>query len=127
MEETKKVFYGEKEVKEVKNSDRKTYLAEPVVNIIFEDDTITEVPEEMYTALVGEKKDATAMREAIGKLIAQKLLAILLNSEVRLVDIDYILQLTAYSMNQNLDKAGIKLWKKELDERTTQDVENILK
>ena len=76
-------FIGPRKIVEIKLADRKTYLGNDVVEIKFDDGTKREYPEEsLKTIVTKEKGHLTALRELAVKPVADKIMAILVESEL---------------------------------------------
>jgi hypothetical protein len=129
MEETKKIerYIGPNKVMTIANSDRKTYLGNKVVKIQYENKTEEEMPEKVFeTAWTPEKSDLTQLRTKIINPIIEKFMALILDSEIRLVDVEYLFGTATALINQHLENANTLLWKKEPYERTLVDVHEVL-
>ncbi len=122
------LYIGPNKIKKVEKSKRATYLDNEILSIEYDGGKKEERPKEIVDNLAfKDSYDLTELRERIGKIVVEKIVAILLEAEVNIVDIDYILQLTANSINHNLEKATEVLWNKSLLERTIADVHLTLK
>jgi hypothetical protein len=122
------LYIGPNKIKKVEKSKRATYLDNEILSIEYDGGKKEERPKEIVDKLAfKDSYDLTELRERIGKIVVEKIVAILLEAEVNIVDIDYILQLTANSINHNLEKATEVLWNKSLLERTIADVHLTLK
>lgn len=71
--------------------------------------------------------DLTKLRDTRCHPVVEKIIAILLEWDVKMSEIDYILNLTASSLNMSQESASNLLWKKDKMERTVYDVEAVLK
>jgi hypothetical protein len=122
------LYIGPNKIKKVEKSKRATYLDNEILSIEYDGGKKEERPKEIVDKIAfKDSYDLTELRERIGKIVVEKIVAILLEAEVNIVDIDYILQLTANSINHNLEKATEVLWNKSLLERTIADVHLTLK
>jgi len=120
-------FIGDKKIQETLVADRKTYLGKEVLAIIYEGGEVGELPAELAERIAtDEAKDATTLRELFVNPVVEKMLAILLDSEIKIADIEYVLGKTSSSLQISLDKATEILWKKELYERTLADINKVL-
>jgi len=120
-------FIGPNKISRLTKIDRQTYFGKEVYQIEYENGIIEERPKEIIEKIADEEKyDWTELRERISKIVVEKILAILLEAEVKLEDIDYILQLTAKSLNTNLEQASEYLWGKKLYDRTVEDIQRVL-
>jgi len=121
------LFIGPNKISRLTKMDRQTYFGKEVYQIEYENGIIEERPKEIIEKIADEEKyDWTELRERISKIVVEKILAILLEAEVKLEDIDYILQLTAKSLNTNLEQASEYLWGKKLYDRTVEDIQRVL-
>jgi hypothetical protein len=119
-------FIGPHKIKNLVKSKRSTYLDNDVVCIEYEDGTKEERPLEILEKIAAkETYDLSTLRDKIGKIVVEKILSVLLEAEVKVEDVDFILQLIAASLNQNMEKATEILWKKKLHERTVADIQGI--
>ena len=120
-------YIGPKKIKKVKLAERKTYLGKDVYEITYEDNTTEEYSEENLNTIVSDKeKDLTSLREVFVKPIVEKLIVILLEAEVKIMDVEYILNLTANSLNENIETAITKIIGKDKYNRTLADIHKIL-
>ena len=91
-------FIGQRKIVEVKDAKRKTYLGRNVVEVKFDDKTSKEYPEEILKVIaIKEKTDLTALRDLTAKPTAEKIMAILVESELPIsnpveANIYYLLQ-----------------------------------
>jgi hypothetical protein len=122
-------FIGPKKVKLMESIDRKTFIGKKdVVRIDYEDGSTEERPLEIVSQIItGDQGDMTKLREAMGRIVVNKILEIFLEAEVKVEDIDHFLTLTATSINMSLDGATEQLWGKKLYDRTMVDVQQVLK
>ena len=131
-------YIGPNQIKGARLSDRKTYLGKEIVEITYEpilnpttnisyDQPKEEFPQEMVGKIVTEKQsDLTTLRDAFVKPIVEKIIMIMLEAEIQIVDIEYALAQTSNSLNVHLEKANEILWKKDLMKRTLADIQKIL-
>ena len=121
-------FLGSRKIIETKILERTTHLLQqPVYEVKFQDKTSKEVPGKILDDLTTEKKvDETTFRDDRGKFIIADILGILLESEIELEHIEYLLSRTATSINETVTRAEKKLWNKELHNRTLADVQAIV-
>lgn len=123
-------FIGPDKIGEVELAKRKTYLGKDVVKVKSEDGKLdkeypVEVLEEIAT---DEKKDLTELRDLKVNPLVKKILIILLESELPIEDIRYLLQTKLpLSIEDSIDRAYRALWGKEKWEVTLLDVDNVLK
>jgi hypothetical protein len=122
-----KQFFGLKEIRSLSPLDRKTYLGGQVIEITYKDGSKEEIPNEIFKSAVDTRPcDPTNLRDRMTKPVIEKILAILLELEVKIIDIDYIQQKLAGLLNQRLDEANTILWGKNMYDKTLEDVHKIL-
>ena len=120
-------YIGPNKISKLTKSKRSTYFGKEVYQIEYENGIIEERPKKIIEKIADiQKYDWTELRDKISKIIVEQFLAILLESEIKLEDIDYILQLTAKSLNTNLEQATEYLWGKKVYDRTTADIQRVL-
>jgi hypothetical protein len=120
-------FFGDHKIIEVKKIERKTLKDGDVLEIKFEDNEIREIPEkELEEFITDELVDATTFREKRADKLTIKILELLLESEIQIEWIGYILQKLQKSINMSIDCATDKLWQKKFINLTLQDVNAIL-
>jgi hypothetical protein len=120
-------FIGDKKIKETFVADRKTYLGKEVLAIIYEGNQTGELPAELAEKMAtDEPTDATTLRDMQVNSVVEKMLAILLDSEIKIADVEYTLSKTSSSLQISLDKATEILWGKDLYERTLADINKVL-
>ena len=119
-----KQFFGLKELRSISPIERKSYLGNDVVEITYKiDGSKQEIPKAMFDLAVSSSPiDLTSLRNKICKPIVGKMLALLLDSEIKVVYVDYVQQLLTASINDSLDKAEEVIWGKEILEKTLRDV-----
>jgi len=110
-----KGYIGLKKIISTKESKRKTYLGNKVIEVTFKGGETKEYPEEMLKAIVtDESKDLTSLQEIMVKPVAEKVLMLLTESELTVGDIVYLLQTKVpYSIETNIAQVYQKLWGKE--------------
>ena len=74
-----------------------------------------------------EPKDLTTIRDWMVDPSVERAIAILLDGEIRVTDIDYLLGKVALSLNHHLEQANTLLWGKDLFKRTLADIQEVLK
>jgi hypothetical protein len=127
MDEYIGFFIGPNKISKLTKIKRLTYFGKEVYRVEYENGIIEERPKEIIEKIASkEKYDWTELRDRISKIVVEKILAILLEAEVKLEDIDYILQLTAKSLNTNLEQATEYMWGKKVYDRTIEDVQEVL-
>ncbi len=121
------LYIGPNKIKKITKSDRLTYFGKEVYQIEYENGVIEERPKEIIEKIAEkESYDWTELRDKISKIVVEQFLKILLESEVKIEDIEYILQLTAKSINNNLEQITEYIWGKKLYDRTMADAQKLL-
>ena len=120
-------YIGPNKIRTLTKSKRSTYFGKEVYQIEYENGIKEERPKEIIEKIAGkEQYDWSTLRDKIGRIVTEQILIILLETEIKLEDIDFVLQLTARSLNENLEKVTEFLWKKKIHDRTIHDVQEIL-
>lgn len=120
-------YFGPNKICGFNTLDRKTYLGNEVLELLLDDETKREVPTAMVAVTVTDKQsDLTALREAYVKPLIEKIIAILLDGEIQIVDIEFLLATTSTTLNMHLEKANEILWQKDLMKRNLADIQKIL-
>lgn len=121
-------YISEKEIKTTSAADRKTILGNSVIEVEFEDGSKIQYPESIFNKLVSDKKyDLSELRDRVVKVVAEKILAIMLDSEIKTSYIENLFQTIQQSLNFSFDKADEILWGKSIYERTLYDADKIIK
>lgn len=129
MDYTKYVdkFYGPDKIKFVELLEEKTYNKKDLLKLTFQNDEQQIIPAEVATyAITDETKDLTALRELLVDPIAKQFIEILLESQLKIEDMEYVLSKARGSIQQSISKAMDKLWGKEASKLTLTDVDKIL-
>jgi hypothetical protein len=120
-------FIGPHKIKEVKLVDRKTYLGKDVLEMTYEDGTKEELTQKMAEKVATEKEtDFTTLRDNFVKSIIEEISAILLESEIKIIDIEYVLQSITGHLNQKIEEAIDKAIGKDKYTRSLVDINKIL-
>lgn len=120
-------YIGPNKIKDVSLLDRKTYLGGNVVKVRYKNKKKAEYPEEMVEKIALDKEtDLTTLRDTFVKSVVEKMIVVLLESEIQIIDIEYALTKVSSSLNIHLDKANEILWGKEMTKRTLADINKIL-
>lgn len=122
-------FVGPYKIEEISLSSEKTYLGKPKVVLTFENNKTQELPLEVLQSIVTKtKSDLTELREKKVKPVVEKILIILVESELGQTDLNYAIgpKLTE-SLNQSFRLANEALWGREKDDVTLMDVEKVLR
>ena len=128
MENYKKKYIGAKKISDLELSVEKTLLGKEMYLVKYYDNFPEELlPGEVIKIIVTKQPtDATTLRDLKVKPVVEKILAILAESDLRLEESQYALDLTAKSVVENIQRVFTKLWGKEYPERTMMDMERIL-
>lgn len=106
---------------------RKTYLGNNVLEMTYEDGAKEELTQEMAEKVATEKlTDLTTLRDNFVKPLIERISAILLEAEIKIVDVEYALQSVTGHLNQKIDEAINVAMGKDRYTRTLGDVNNIL-
>jgi hypothetical protein len=122
-----KNFIGPKEIRHSELLETKTFLGNKMLRVTFKDSTVEDIPENIFDKIKTQKAtDRTTLRTAFVNVIVPQLIAVLLESGIKLDDIEYTLSNVSASMTQSLEGASSILWGKPNYERTVVDVQKIL-
>jgi hypothetical protein len=122
-------YVGPNKIVEANEADEKTYLGNPKLKLVFEDNQAMLLPlDAVEAAATPEKSDLTNLREARVKPVVEKLLTVLVEAELSSDDLNYAIgpKLTE-SLNAVFQRAQAILWGKERHEITLYDVDKVLK
>jgi hypothetical protein len=100
------MYIADKEIKDKKTSKRKTLLGQSVIDVTFIDGSKKEYNEKIFNKIASEEKsDLTKLREDFCFPIAEDILKILLDYEVPISYMEFLVQSISKSLNTNLDVA----------------------
>lgn len=120
-------YIGPNQIHKVEISDRKTFLGKEVLRLIYESGEKEEIPTGIAERLVTkEKTDLTDMRERFVSPLIGNIMAIMLEAEVKIIDLDYVMQKITMSFNSNIDLAIDMAMGKDQYTRTLADIQMIL-
>ena len=120
-------YIAHRKIKEVKLSDRKTYLGGNVLEITYEDGTKEELTQKMAEKIATEEEtDLTTLRNNFVKPIIEEISAILLEAEIKIIDIEFVLQSITGHLNQKIEEAIDVAIGKDKYTRTLSDINKIL-
>ena len=111
-------------------SDKKTLLGKEKVIVHYENrDTPDEMPLEVFSQIATkEESNDTELREKWVTPVAEKILVLVTEAEVRKRDIDYLMGVkVTESLNVNARRAYEKLLGKDRDDLTMMDFEEMLR
>jgi len=120
------LYIGLNKIKKVKASKRLTYLKNEVLSIEYDNGKTEERPAAIVDRIATkESYSLTELRARISKVVVEKFLSTLLETEVKIEDVEFMLTLVSTSLNRNLDEATEVLWKKSISDRTVADIQVI--
>lgn len=122
-------YVGPNKIKEVKETEEKTYLGNTKLELVYENGQTVLLPTDTVEAVMTEElSDLTKLREARVNPVVEKILVILTESELTNEDMDYAIgpKLTE-SLNMAVNQAQKILWGKEKHEVTLMDIDKVLK
>lgn len=121
-------YIGPNKIKESVLVKRQTYFGKPVYEVTFINGVKKEYPEEVLDYLATSKAtDLTELQETTVKPVAEKILAILTEAELTLVDATYLLTVVApNSVEMNVNTVYRNMWGKETYEVTLRDLNDNL-
>lgn len=129
MKDYKYKYIGEKKIVSCCISENKTYLGNRKVEICFEDESISEYPEDMLEYSVSDEPiDLTKLSDSRINPIVVKLLAIMTEAELTKDEVDRIIgSRLSSTLNYTLNEAIDKLFGKKVYNVTLKDIDDILK
>jgi hypothetical protein len=120
-------YVGKKKIKSTEVLKRKTFLGKEVTLLTYEDDTKEEHPsEQLWLLVTAQPCEPTDLREKTIVPVVEKILAILLEAEIKIIDIEYLTQKIIMSVRDHIDRANKKLWGREYYDQTLSDVHQVL-
>ena len=115
------MYIGEKEIKEHSTGPDGWEI------VTFKDGSVARFPKRMYDASVSTKpEDASAYRDRRVMAVVSEVVALFLLWDLKISEIDYLFGLTSNFLNEKLDHANQKLWKKSVIERTINDINDVM-
>ena len=113
-------FYGDKKIETAQEE------GENVV-IVFSDSTTLRIPKKLFEVSVSkESLDPTQLWDRQLAPVIKETLELWLSWDVKLEQLDYIVNLLKSSIEHNLARANEKLWDKKTAERRMSDVHRVL-
>lgn len=98
------------------------------VVLTFKDGSSSRLSKKMFSiSATRESTDLTNLWERQLSPVVKDILQTLLDWDVQLGQLDYLLNLLKTSIEHNNSKAQAILWNKKLDERTISDIDRVLK
>lgn len=114
------MYIGDKKIKNIEEIDGK-------VKVVFEDDSKTTLSRKMYDiSLSLDISDATQLQERRVVAVQGEVMKIFLDWDVKLVDLQKLIQWSANFIQQKHEFADEKLWGNNYLERTIGDLERVL-
>jgi len=106
----KKQYIENKEIESYSIVERKTYFGNEIVKVKFTDNSEKEIPKDIFDKIVSDTvSDASTVQNKIAEFIADKIIELFINYEIKIVDIDYIFNTTVKLLNAAVEKADEKL------------------
>jgi len=122
-------YFGPDKIEDVKDSDNKTYLGNPMVILVLEGGKIEkEISEEMAkSASTTDPTDLTQLRDLVVCPLVEKIMGLVVDSGLTVEDTQYAVgSKLELSLNDAIDRASSKLWGKPKNTVTFADMEAIL-
>jgi len=114
-----KRFYGDKRIE--------TATEEGEFVILNFSDSTLKIPKKLFDVSVHkEPLNATELWDRQLSPVTKETLELWLSWDLKLEQLDYLINLLKSSIEHNLERAGDKLWQKKLRDRRLSDVNNIL-
>lgn len=114
-------FYGEQKVRDIEeNGDR--------VTVTLDDGKKVEMTKKMFAvSVIGHRQNPTELWNKQLMPVCHEIVELLLAWDVKLDQLDYLINMMKDTVEGNLAVAGDILWDKKLSERKMSDVERVLK
>lgn len=124
-----KKYIGKQEVVSTVDSGKQTPLGFSILEVTFEDGTKKLFTSKSYNNMVStEEVDATTLRDRKCKPVVQEILALMTEANLTMGDINYTVELTAISVDENSKNAVNKVFKVEYPEdRSLLGIDSLLK
>lgn len=122
-------YFGQRKIKSVSLSDRKTFKKGNVLKLVYDDEqeTSEEIPQETIDiAMRNNTMDATSLRDIIIVPVIKEILEVLLDKEVKVEAIDYIFAKTKQSIGESINRTIDKVLGKSSYDLTFADLDRIL-
>lgn len=118
-----KLYYGEKKVMSVTTATNDPNRSE----ILFTDGSSVNIPTKLLDVSVTKNAgDLTKLWDKQTEAVSKEILKILLDYDLQLEQLDYLMNKLKNSIEMNLQDAGDILWGKKLSERRISDVNKVL-
>lgn len=119
--------FGLDKIKFVTDVDKKTYRGEEMIGLTFENDETFYIPVKVAQYAITDKEtDLTSLREILIKPIVKEIIEVLLESQLKIEDFEFVLTRVKGSIQESIMKATDKLWGKDGNSITLADVDEIL-
>ena len=120
-------YYEQNKIKEVEELKTKTNRGKAMIKLVFENDKTQDLPVEVSTYLVKDEPiDATALREEVVKPLIAEIVEVLLERQIRIIDMDYLFLKLNDSINLSITSANNKIWGVTSEEKTLVDIDKVL-
>lgn len=127
MDETPKQFIGQKEVKSSTVLEKKHRDTIEMTEVEYTDGTKETMPTKMFAASAKtDACDLTTLRYNRCEPVVKDILDLILSWGIRVDEIQYVTTILAQSVNNSINAAQTKLWKKESLDIDLLDVDNVL-
>ena len=121
-------YLGPNKIKGVSPAERRTHRGDEISIISFEDGTSQELPLKLLEIGVTETaSDFSTLRDKTTVPCVEQIIEVLLNSELRIEDFDYVLSRVKGSIQESIGQAMDKLWGKDSFLLTLRDIDNTIK
>jgi hypothetical protein len=118
---SKNKFYGDLEIKNVEEQDKRFILH------FVEDKSSISLTQKMYeVSLTDEVSNASTLQRTQLQNVAKDLLAVLLLWDVKIEEVNQLIDLTIYSLNQTQKQAVDKLYGIPAEERRMSHIDSVL-
>lgn len=124
-----KKYIGNKVISGTFDLPLKTALGEKVLTVSFEDGTQTTLTEKSYNRMITDTEtDATNLRKLKCEPVVQEILVLMQEANLTMGEVNFVIELTALSIDKNASDAMNKIFKVEYPEdRTLLSIDALLK
>lgn len=127
MEEYLNKYIGADKIINIAKAERKTFFGNDIYQITFDNSEVVEYNGKFLPSIVTEEKsNPTDLQNNFVNQLTQNIFEYLLDSEIKLVDINSLFSKIDMSISHNIDKVNDYLWGKDLYKRTVRDIQNFL-
>ena len=118
-----KLYYGEKKIVSVTNGSNDPNRSE----VLFTDGSSINIPTKLLEVSASKTAgDLTKLWDLQTEAVTKEILKIILDYDLQLEQLDYLINKIKNSIEMNLSDAGDVLWGKKLAERRLSDVDKVL-